>query len=169
MSEKFCQLQSWSRIHDPIRHSQRFWQRRNRVKRIYKRRRNYLRKWFFDLFRGEKGETNLRGNPTVIGSLKPGDMVRIRSANEIKATLDRWNQTGRCAFMEEMWDYCGSTQRVLKRVEKFLDERDYLVKKCTGIILLDGVYCHGTVDFGECDRTCFIFWREEWLEKVDTP
>jgi hypothetical protein len=71
--------------------------------------------------------------------------------------------------MEEMWEYCGTTHKVLKRVEKFLDERDYLIKKCNGMVILEGVYCQGTVDFGECDRTCFIFWREEWLEKVDTP
>jgi hypothetical protein len=28
--------------------------------------------------------------------------------------------------MEEMWPFCGTTQKVFKRVEKFLDERDYL-------------------------------------------
>lgn len=128
-----------------------------------------MRNWFSDILRGEKTETNSRENPTVIGSLQPGDVVRVRNAKEIKATLDRWNQTGRCAFMEEMWEYCGTTHKVLKRVEKFLDERDYLIKKCNGMVILEGVYCQGTVDFGECDRTCFIFWREEWLEKVDTP
>jgi hypothetical protein len=69
--------------------------------------------------------------------------------------------------MEEMRPYCGTTKRVLKRVEKFLDERDYLLKKCKGIVILDGVYCGGTNDFGSCDRTCFYFWREEWLKKMD--
>ena len=69
--------------------------------------------------------------------------------------------------MEEMWPYCGTTQKVFKRVEKFLDERDYLLKKCRGIVILEGIFCEGTKDFGQCDRSCFFFWREEWLEKID--
>jgi len=31
------------------------------------------------------------------------------------------------------------------------------------------VYCQGTPDLGRCDRSCFYFWREEWLEKLDEP
>jgi hypothetical protein len=27
--------------------------------------------------------------------------------------------------------------------------------------------CKGTAEFGTCDRSCFVFWREEWLEKID--
>ena len=104
--------------------------------------------------------------PDSIGLLKPGDLVQVKSKAEIQATLNRWNQLKRCAFMEEMGPYCGTTQRVFKRVEKFLDERDYLMKKCKGIIILEGVYCEGTRDFGACDRSCFFFWREEWLKKA---
>jgi hypothetical protein len=40
------------------------------------------------------------------------------------------------------------------------------MKNIKGIIILDGVFCQGTKDFGACDRTCFYFWREEWLEKI---
>jgi len=99
-------------------------------------------------------------------NLKPGDWVIVKSKEEIKETVNNWNQLKGCAFMEEMWPYCGTKQRVLKRVERFLDERDYLVKKCKGIVLLEGVMCQGTKDFGPCDRSCFYFWREEWLEKI---
>lgn len=69
--------------------------------------------------------------------------------------------------MPEMEQFCGSTQRIFKRVEKFLDERDYLMKKATGLYILDGVLCSGTIDFGPCDRSCFFFWRTEWLERID--
>ena len=85
---------------------------------------------------------------------------------EIEATLNHWRQLKGCGFMPEMEGYCGTTQRVLKRVERFVDERDLLVKKARGIVFLDGVFCQGTADFGPCDRTCYFFWREEWLEKV---
>jgi hypothetical protein len=99
--------------------------------------------------------------------LKAGDVVRVRSAEEIQSTLDRFKELKGCAFLEYMWQYCGTTQRVLKPVERFLDERDYKVKKARGIVLLENVICQGTPVFGRCDRACHLFWREEWLEKID--
>ena len=54
-----------------------------------------------------------------------------------------------------------------KPLARFVDERDLRVKKSSGIVLLEGVRCQGTADFGRCDRSCLLFWREEWLEKVN--
>ena len=39
-----------------------------------------------------------------------GDLVRVRSAGEIDATLDHWRQLRGCTFMPEMRQYCGTTQ-----------------------------------------------------------
>ena len=98
---------------------------------------------------------------------KPGDLVRVRSRDEIEATLNIWNQYKGCMFMPDaMAPYCGTIQRVFKPMERFVDERDYYVKKTHGIILLEGVHCQGSVYYGRCDRACFAFWREEWLEKI---
>ena len=99
--------------------------------------------------------------------LKAGDWVRVRSREEIEATLNSWRQLRGCAFMREMLPYCGTVQRVLKPMERFVDERDLRAKKSRGIVLLEGVNCGGTAEFGRCDRNCFVFWREEWLEKID--
>lgn len=101
--------------------------------------------------------------------LKPGDWVRVRSAEEIRATLNPFKELRGCAFLEEMYGYCGTVQRVFRVVERFLDERDYKVKKSRGIILLEGAHCSGTVVYGRCDRACLLFWREEWLEKIEDP
>jgi hypothetical protein len=50
-----------------------------------------------------------------------------------------------------------------KRARKFLDERDYKVKECCGIVILEGITCEGTKDFGDCDRSCFFFGeRSGW-------
>jgi hypothetical protein len=95
-----------------------------------------------------------------------GDLVRVRSEQEIRATLNTWNELKGCMFMEGQRRYCNTKQRVLKTIERFVDERDYRVKKAKGIILLDDVLCEGTPDYGRCDRACFYFWREEWLEKI---
>lgn len=101
--------------------------------------------------------------------LQPGDRVRIKSEAEIRATLGNWNDLKGCTVMEEMWRHCGTTQRVFKRIGRFLDERDYQIKKVRGLVILENVFCQGTVDFGPCDRSCFFFWREEWLEKLEGP
>jgi hypothetical protein len=142
------------------------WQFRNRLKRMIKNRLNYVRNWISEHSGARAGGQPPAGGCTVC-HLQPGDIVRVRSRDEIQATLDRWNELRGCGFMEEMRPYCGTPQRVLKRVEKFLDERDYRIKQCKGIVILDGVVCQGTVDFGGCDRSCFFFWREEWLESMN--
>jgi hypothetical protein len=104
-----------------------------------------------------------------LAQLQPGDWVIVRSLEDIQATLNHWRQLKGCTFMPEMNVYCETTHRILKPLQRFVDERDLLVKRSTGIYLLDGVMCQGTTDFGRCDRSCYYFWRVEWLEKTDPP
>lgn len=99
--------------------------------------------------------------------LMAGDLVRVKSKEEIARMLNFWNEYRNCGFMPEMWTYCGGVHRVLKRVERFMDERDYQMKKCKGIVLLEGAICEGGEAIGRCDRSCYFFWREEWLEKIE--
>ena len=98
--------------------------------------------------------------------LKKGDLVRVRSKEEIHSTLNHLGQLKGCTFMQGMTSYCGTLQRVLKPMNRFVDERDLRVKRCSGLVLLDGVMCQGTTEFGQCDRSCLFFWRREWLEKI---
>ncbi len=105
--------------------------------------------------------------PAQPRTLMAGDWVRVRSWEEIQPMLDPFKETRGCAFLEDMRKYCGTKQRVFKAMERFLDERDYKVKKVRGVILLENVICGGVPAFGRCDRSCFLFWREEWLEKIE--
>jgi hypothetical protein len=100
-------------------------------------------------------------------SLKAGDRVWVRSREEIEATLDSRNELKGCVFMSEMWRYCGTEQCVLKPMDQFLDERTYRVRKTRGIVLLEGAVCQGTEYPKGCDRSCFFFWRKEWLAKIE--
>ena len=161
-----CQIHCLGKMSEPLKRIEIAWQLRNRLKRMFKRRLTYIRNWFSE-FRGRREATSTLVVDAEVSRLQAGDQVRIKSKEEIQGTLNRWNQLKGCGFMEEMWAYCGTTQRVLKRVEKFLDERTYQIKKSRGIVILEGVLCGGTRDFGACDRCCFFFWREEWLEKMD--
>jgi hypothetical protein len=106
-------------------------------------------------------------NP-IVSHFKAGDLCRVRSKAEIQATLNPWKELKGCAFLDDMWQYCDTTQHILQPLERFLDERDYKVKKSKGIVLLENAICRGTPVFGRCDRCCFLFWREEWLEKISS-
>jgi hypothetical protein len=105
--------------------------------------------------------------PAASARLEARALVRVRSHEEIVATLDPWQRLKGCAFMPEMEGYCGTVQRVLKPVRRFVDERDLQVKEARGVYLLEGAMCEGTETFGPCDRGCLFFWRGEWLEPVD--
>jgi hypothetical protein len=137
-----------------------------RRERALKRYTNDVMNWFCRFM----GRSTKPTGPSTRGSstqLKAGDLVRVRSLEEIQSTLDHWRQLRGCTFMPEMAEYCGTTQQVLKPMKRFVDERDLRVKRTRGIILLEGVNCQGTAEFGPCDRSCFLFWRAEWLEKID--
>ena len=160
-----CQLFTLQAIAEPLGKVESAIQFKNRLKRYVKRRFRFLHNMLREAMYTGQDVKKLPMARTM--TLQPGDKVQVLSREEIQATLNLWNGLKGCAFMEEMWQYCGTRQKVLKRVNKFLDERDYKIKKCKGIVILDRVMCNGTKDFGECDRSCFFFWREEWLKKIE--
>lgn len=119
----------------------------------------------FVLGRLPKGTTP-KGEPL---NLQPGDLVRIKSKNEILATLDRTNRNRGLFFDHEMARYCGRTARVLNRVNRLIEEKNgEMVEIKSDCIILEGVVCAG--DFHRlCTRGIYSYWREIWLERVDSP
>jgi hypothetical protein len=122
---------------------------------------------FFSRFFNRHNDSSTLIKTLSTKGLKAGDLIRIRSKEEIDSTLNRWRTLKGCAFMSVMEPYCDTIQRVFKPVTRFVDERDYRVKKSKGIYLLEGIMCQGTPSYGSCDRSCFFFWREEWLERIE--
>ena len=108
----------------------------------------------------------LNGQAAVLG---PGDRVRVRTAEEIARTLDRHGCCHGCAFTAPMSRYCGRELRVLKRVGRYFDECRRQIQHCEDVVLLDGARCDGRLDseLAGCDRMCMLFWRVEWLERVN--
>ena len=117
-------------------------------------------------WRKEKSPQDLAKTFVPTTPFLDGEVVRVRSYEEILSTLDPFKELKGCAFLPSMAKYCGTEQRVLRSMRSFMDERDYKLKKVRGVILLENVICNGNATFGECDRCCFLFWREEWLEKI---
>ena len=97
--------------------------------------------------------------------LKPGELVRVRSPQEIQRSLDDGRRHSGLLFMPGMWQFCGREFRVYKKVRKLQIESTGEVRRVKNTVLLDGVVCEGSII--ECDRSCFYFWREAWLERVE--
>jgi len=166
MNDEKCQIMTLGGMSEPLSSYQKKWQRIKNLKWTFGRRINYLQNWIAEL-QGKRDKKYHNKDFKSSSILKAGDMVRVKSEMEIRKTLNRWNKLKGCGVMDDMWQYCGTEQKVLKEVRQFLDERDYLMKKCKGVVVLEGVICEGTPWFGACDRSCHFFWREEWLEKVN--
>jgi hypothetical protein len=100
----------------------------------------------------------------VLG-LQPGEIVEVKSQEEIRRTLDATGKNLNLGFMPEMWDYCGRQLSVLKRVEKIcLENEPRTVRRLENTVILEGAFCKGS-GIG-CDRACFYFWRECWLKRT---
>ncbi|MDG7000295.1 MAG: hypothetical protein JRN15_14420 [Nitrososphaerota archaeon] len=99
-------------------------------------------------------------------NLQPGELVEVKSLDEILATLDSTGKHRGLGFSGEMREYCGRRMRVFKRVERIcLESRPGVLRKLKNTVLLEGCICRGG-DMG-CDRSAFLFWRECWLKRVD--
>ena len=105
--------------------------------------------------------------PDEVLNLQPGEWVEIKSEPEIRATLDARGTNRGLAFVEEMSWYYGRQFKVFKRLERLFLEESKQYRRLKNTVLLDGVQCHGTgID---CDRACYLFWREAWLKRVPPP
>lgn len=105
------------------------------------------------------------GNVEVL-DLQRDEWVEVRSAREIFATLDRRDKLKGLRFTPEMAKFCGKRFKVYKRLDKIILEATGELRRIkTPTVLLEGVFCDGAAH-GECDRSCFCFWREHWLKRV---
>lgn len=113
------------------------------------------------------------GQPTPTGSLElqPGELVRVKSYQEILTTLNSGNYNRGLFFDAEMVPYCGGTYRVLRVVHQILDEKTGKVQRMKSpCIILDGVACQARFSTCRmfCPRGIYPYWREIWLERVES-
>jgi hypothetical protein len=104
--------------------------------------------------------------------LRPGELVQIKSYEEILGTLSKRNKNRGLFFGPEMVPYCGSVRRIRARVERIVDERTGKIVHLPGeCLILEGVVCRA--EYSErrlfCPRNLFPFWREIWLKRVPEP
>lgn len=98
--------------------------------------------------------------------LQPGDLVEVRSKDEIMATLGPNNKNRGLIFDAEMLPYCGQRARVVRKVEKIIEEHTGRMLRLRDCFVLDEFICMGRYH-RFCPRAIHIYWREAWLRKVD--
>lgn len=110
--------------------------------------------------------------PTGTLGLKPGERVRIKSHEEILATLDERNFNRGMRFDEEMVPYCGKSYTVARRVDRLIHEKNgEMIDMKSPCIILEGVVCRSELSACRlfCPRAIPSYWREIWLERLDEP
>ena len=91
--------------------------------------------------------------------------ARVRSLEQIRATLDG---SGRCdglSFSPEMARFAGRRLPVVRALPRVF-ELDRWTRTRSPVYVLEGARCTGAVlgDAGPCDRACSLLWHERWLQ-----
>lgn len=111
-----------------------------------------------------------RPTPTGTRNLQPGEVVRVKSHEEILATLNEESRNRGLRWDAEMVPYCGGTYRVLKRVTKIINERTGRMQEIKNpCMILDSVVCQSRYSACRmfCPRSIYSYWREIWLDPVE--
>jgi hypothetical protein len=138
-------------------------------------------RWFYNKFHPVWGGTLFprepglipEGKPTPTGmhDLRLGDLVRVKSHEEILKTVDSSNRNRGMYWDAELVPYCGGTYRVLKRVTRVIDEKmGKMVEMKNPCIILDTVVCQARYSPCRmlCPKSMYPYWRDIWLERVET-
>lgn len=136
-------------------------------------------RWLYDRFHWVWGGSKFPRTPGLIpngvstprGSLnlQPGELVRVKSHEEILQTVNVDNLNRGMYWDAELVPYCGGTYRVLSRVSKIINEQTgKMTEMKNPCIILDSVICQARYSSCRmfCPRAMYPYWREIWLERV---
>jgi len=100
--------------------------------------------------------------------LRVGELVEVRSADEILATLDAKGEIDGLPFMPEMLQFCGRRLRIFRTAHKTCDTitGQLVARRMEHCVHLEGARCDGAAH-GGCQAGCLLFWKEAWLKRVE--
>jgi len=105
--------------------------------------------------------------PTGRTDLQPGELVRVKSKEEIMKTLNEDLLNRGMGFDAEMSRFCGRTARVARRIDHIIDEKTgQMLHMRNPCIVLEGIVCEGAFSVN-CPRSITAYWREIWLDRVE--
>lgn len=99
-------------------------------------------------------------------TLRTGDVVEVRSKEEILAMLGPDGTLDRLPFMPEMLQYCGKRFRVSSVAHKTCDSATRVMgRRMYDTVFLENLRCDGSAH-GGCQARCLLFWKTQWLKRV---
>lgn len=106
---------------------------------------------------------------TPVGSLglQPGEIVQVKTLEEMRATLDRKGRNRGLICDLELKRFCGMKYRVRSRLDRMISEATGQMRKVEGTVILDGNTCLCAWTVGGCPRLEYCYWREAWLKRAD--
>ncbi|HEX4074006.1 MAG TPA: hypothetical protein VHX49_01265 [Candidatus Acidoferrales bacterium] len=138
-------------------------------------------RWFYDkahvLWGGSlfpmKFGTIPKSQPTPAEelNLQPRELVRVKSHEEILRTLNTEGKNRGMSWDSELVPYCGGTYRVLRRISKIINEQTGKMQEIKNpCVILDSVVCQARYSACRlfCPRAIYSWWREVWLERVES-
>jgi hypothetical protein len=106
--------------------------------------------------------------PTEVLGLQPGEMVEVKSLEEIVATLNKDGRNRGLHFSADQRPFCGGKYRVRSRADNFIAEGTGEMKHFRNTVMLEDVFCDSACfAFGGCYRADLLYWREVWLRRVE--
>jgi hypothetical protein len=98
--------------------------------------------------------------------LRPGDVVEVRSAAEVLATLDGDAALDPVPFMTEMVPHAGQRYTVTRRVDKICDTiAANGTRRLHATIYLEDLRCDGSTTAGaKAGRK--LYWKGAWFRRV---
>lgn len=104
---------------------------------------------------------------TTASGLRVGDLVEVRSAEEILATLDESGELENLPFMPEMLRFCGRRLTVHKVAHKLCDTISGTgIHRMENAVHLTDSRCDGSAH-GGCQTACSLYWKDAWLKRVE--
>jgi hypothetical protein len=107
-----------------------------------------------------------------IEGLQPGDWVEIKEKEEIEATLGPDRKNRGLSFDVEMLAYCGRKMRLLRQVDRIIEERTgAMIRLPNDCWIIDEAMCSGHLSRGRlfCTRKIYPYWREIWFRRTSPP
>jgi hypothetical protein len=100
-------------------------------------------------------------------NLRAGDWVQVLNPGEILTTLDEHGSLDGLPFMPQMLRYCGKRFRVSKSAHKLCDTVNGTGgRRLKDAVFLEDLRCDGQA-YGGCEMECLLFWKTQWLRRVD--
>jgi hypothetical protein len=137
-----------------------------------------IMRWLYDVFQSAVGGVPYprktgtipvgQRTPTCDLDLQEGELVRVKPYDAILATLDTNNKNRGLYFDAEVVPFCGGTYRVIKRVNRIINEKTGKMIKLKAAVILENVFCQARYSYDRmfCPRAIYQYMREIWLERV---